>query len=268
MLFPLFIIVLLATAFSHIDAATLKGVIHENVQSGEPIPNANITALGANLTTSDSFGNFTLDFKSKDPGYTVTITVIKSGYTVVNRESLVLNLPASSRIDEAVVAIVLCRAGDYEQKRHQYDVFIAGGIEYVASKSKEQVSPNGDPSKTNFEPYIKEWASQYGLSVEQAQAEVEKWAADVKQKRDSVSDLALAEFINKHFDKAKDLFKQSAQQTEQELENSERKEEEQREQSKKLRAKLVNELRRAGDSSYNDYQATPRTSTFGVAYPL
>jgi hypothetical protein len=68
MLFPLFIIVLLATAFSHIDAATLKGVIHENVQSGEPIPNVNITALGANLTTSDSFGNFTLDFKSRDAG--------------------------------------------------------------------------------------------------------------------------------------------------------------------------------------------------------
>ncbi len=89
--------------------------------------------------------------------------------------------------------------------------------------------------------------------MEQAQAEVEKWATEVQQKRDSVSDLALAEFINKHFDKAKDLFKQSAEETEQELKNSERKEAEQREQSEKLRAKLVNELRRAGDSSYNDY---------------
>jgi hypothetical protein len=219
-------------------------VIHENVQSGEPIPNVKITALGANPTTSDSFGNFTLDFSGKDPGYTVTITVIKSGYTVVNRESLVLNLPAPSRVDEAVVAVVLCQERDYEQRRHQYDVFIAGGVEYVASKSKEQVSPNGDPSKTNFEPYIKEWASQYGLSVEQAPAEVEKWAAEVQQRRDSVSDLALAEFINKHFDKAKDLFRRSAQQTEQELEKSERQEEEQREQSEKLRAKLVNELKR------------------------
>jgi tetratricopeptide (TPR) repeat protein len=56
--------------------------------------------------------------------------------------------------------------------------------------------------------------------------------------------LALTEFVNKHFEKARELFEQSAQLTEAEL----------RDQSGKLRAKVVNELRRDGDSSYNDYR--------------
>jgi hypothetical protein len=52
---------------------------------------------------------------------------------------------------------------------------------------------------------VSQVATTYGLSVEQAQAEVQKWAAEVQQKRDNVSDLALAEFSNKHFEKAKGL---------------------------------------------------------------
>jgi hypothetical protein len=170
MFFRFFIIVLLTTTFSRIDAAILKGVIRADVQGGEAMENVEIEAEGANPITSDSWGKFTLEFPKKEIGYSVSISVKKKGYVVVNRESLVLNLPALTRVDEAVVAIVMCQEKDYEQRRHQYDVFIAGGVDYAAAKSKEQVSPSGDPSQINFQPYIKEWASQYGLSVEQAQA--------------------------------------------------------------------------------------------------
>ena len=92
--FRLLNIVLLVTAFSHVDGAILKGVVHENGQRGKPVANVQITAIGANVTSSDSFGYFTLNFKGKEAGETVSITVEKSGYTVVNPESLVLNLPA------------------------------------------------------------------------------------------------------------------------------------------------------------------------------
>jgi hypothetical protein len=44
---------------------------------------------------------------------------------------------------------------------------------------------------------------------------------------------------------------------------SERKEEQLREYNERLRAKLVNELRRAGDSSYNDYHFSEALESYG-----
>ena len=50
------------------------------------------------------------------------------------------------------------------------------------------------------------------------------------------------------------IFYLPSEQSAPELEDSERKEEELRKRTEKLRVKVVNELRRAGDSSYNDYR--------------
>jgi hypothetical protein len=104
MLSRLFIIVLLVVTFSRIEAASLKGVIHADVQTGEAVERVEIAADGANVTASDHWGKFTLVFPRKDAGYSVTISVKKEGYAVVNRESPVLNLPAPTNVDDRVVS--------------------------------------------------------------------------------------------------------------------------------------------------------------------
>jgi hypothetical protein len=68
MLSRLFIIALLALASLPADAATtLKGVILINEVGGPPMANVPVAADGANPTTSESFGRFTLEFRRSNP---------------------------------------------------------------------------------------------------------------------------------------------------------------------------------------------------------
>jgi len=116
---------------------------------------------------------------------------------VVNWEFQDQTLPASNKVDDVGVTLVVCQQKDLAEYRLRYYQLTADFLNSAASKSKEQVVKGGEPQEIDFERYIKEWAMQYGLSPEQAKAEVEKWVAEVQQKRNSTSDLALAEFYQK-----------------------------------------------------------------------
>src|SRR5271165_734329 len=188
---------------------------------------------------------------NKHAGEAVHILVNRRGYVVVNWEFQDQTLPASNKVDDVGVTLVVCQQKDLAEYRLRYYQLTADFLSSAASKSKEQVVKGGEPQEIDFERYIKEWATQYGLSAEQAKAEVEKWVAEVQQKRDSTSDLALAEFYQKHFSKAELLFQQSAQDQITDLEKLRQKE---KEAEAKLTAKIVNNLSRAGDASYNDYR--------------
>src|ERR1700758_3130986 len=89
------------------DAATLKGVIRANEMRGEPMANVPVAAEGANPTTSDSFGKFTLEFPQKNPGDPVEVIPKREGYLPVNDVQLELALPADS--DVKTLTIILCR---------------------------------------------------------------------------------------------------------------------------------------------------------------
>jgi hypothetical protein len=86
MLSCLFTIVLLALAGLPVDAATLKGVIRANEESGEPMPNVEVAdeAQTTNPSVADDLGRFTLEFPERRAGDTVRIIVKKQGYVVVN----------------------------------------------------------------------------------------------------------------------------------------------------------------------------------------
>jgi hypothetical protein len=58
-----------------VNAATLKGVIRANEVGGQPMANVPVAADGANPTTSESFGKFTLEFPGKSPGDPVEVIV-------------------------------------------------------------------------------------------------------------------------------------------------------------------------------------------------
>jgi tetratricopeptide (TPR) repeat protein len=183
--------------------------------------------------------------------------VERAGYVVVNWEFLKSTLPALTKVDDLVVTLVVCQQKDLDECRRRYYWLRAEAVKSITSKSQEQaksqdqVAKGGEPNESDFQRYIKEWATQYGLSAEQAQAEVEKWVSEVQQRRDNASDLALAEFYQKHFGKAAELSEQAAQDKIGELENLERKEQAVK---KNLTAGIVNDLGRAGNACYNDYR--------------
>ena len=126
-------------------------------------------------------------------------------------------------------------------------------LESTAFRSREQIIPDGDPSRIDFGRYIKEWASQHGLTPHQAKDEIEKWVEEVRRKHDNLSDLALAEFYKKNFAKAGAMFGQSAERKLEEAERIKRDRAESRRHEKKLIGDAVSDLRRAGDAAYNSY---------------
>jgi tetratricopeptide (TPR) repeat protein len=271
MLYRLVIIFLLGLVLGlvalRVKAETLKGRIVENEIRGRGLANVEIVdeALTTNPTTSDDWGRFSLEFPQKNAGDTVRLIVKKEGYVVVNWEFLDLRLPAPAKVDELGTTLVVCAQKDYVERRRQYYGLTAEALNDFASRSKDQVVKGGDPNQIDFQRYIKEWASQYGLSADQAQEEIEKWVAEVQQKRSNSSDRALAEFYQKHFRKAAQLFQQSAQDKIGDLEKLKRKEEETLQEKKKLTAEVINDLRRAGDASYNDYRFAEALASYEKA---
>jgi tetratricopeptide (TPR) repeat protein len=256
MRYRLVMLFLLGLAALPVKAETLKGRIVENEIRGRGLANVEIVdeAQTTNPTTSDDWGRFSLEFPTKHGGDPIRIVVKREGYVVVNWEFLDLRLPAATKVDDVGVTIVVCQQKDYVERRLQYDGLAPDAINAFVSKTKEQVVKGGDPSQIDFQRYIKEWAGQYGLAAEQAQEEIEKWVAETQRKRNNTSELALAEFYQKHFSKAEQLFQQSAQDKIGDLEKLQREKEETRQKEKKLTAGIVNDLRRAGDASYNDYR--------------
>jgi hypothetical protein len=93
---------------------TLKGVILENELNGPPLEGVQIGAIsGANYTTSNSSGEFTLEFPQRRPGDMVRIIVNKEGYVVVNDVQLRLALPADA--GAAPLTVILAKEVDREE---------------------------------------------------------------------------------------------------------------------------------------------------------
>jgi hypothetical protein len=118
MLFRRLIVVFLLTALSRIDAATLKGVIRTNEEDGEPMANVGLVAEGANPTSSDTFGRFTLEFPHKNPGDPVEIIVKLEGYVVINELQLQSQLPA--RPEDKILTIMICKEADREEMARRF----------------------------------------------------------------------------------------------------------------------------------------------------
>src|SRR5215469_14972219 len=89
------------------DADVLKGVVKENELGGPTVANVPISAPGANPTKTDQFGQFTLVFPNKKAGESVTVSVTRIGYVVVNDIQLEeVWLPANP--DAKPLIILIC----------------------------------------------------------------------------------------------------------------------------------------------------------------
>jgi tetratricopeptide (TPR) repeat protein len=95
----------------------LRGHITLKDSGGEPVPGVKIDAFGANLTASDSFGKFELEFKKKSPGDRVVLRIKKEGLEVVNRKHLNTIL---RKDPDYLVEIVMCKKGDRDEVAIRY----------------------------------------------------------------------------------------------------------------------------------------------------
>jgi tetratricopeptide (TPR) repeat protein len=148
-----------------------------------------------------------------------------------------------AEFDKKVIPLRLLPVGSKKfWSADRIEKFIADTVE----RAKEQVRLEGKPEEVNFGRYIKEWATQYGFSAEEAKAEIDKWVAEVQKRQDDPHKSGLAAYAEKKFGRASSLFMASAEDHIQQLEAVER-------QKEALIEKTVRDLRLAGDAAYSNY---------------
>jgi len=92
----MFVILALVAVTSKVQAnAVLRGVVLLNEEGGPPMGNVEMSAVGRNPTNTGADGQFTFRFPNKNPGDTVSLTLRKEGYVVVNDIQREVTLPAN-----------------------------------------------------------------------------------------------------------------------------------------------------------------------------
>ena len=182
-------------------------------------------------------------------GEEICLHINKPGWAIWYPLDGELRIPAELR--KEIVEVRLLPAGS---KRFWTDDRIEKMIADLAEKSKEQVKPEGRPEDINFGPYIKEWALQYGFSVEEAKREIDKWIAEVNEKGNDFYKLGLAAFANKNFSKAVELFQNSVELKEKQLQKTRQEKQELEKSERLLIEEIIRDYRLKGDAYYNDYQ--------------
>lgn len=88
----------------------LKGQVTLRDKSGEPVNNAQISAIvgKANPVSTNSDGVFTLEFLDKNTGQKIKMTCAKSGFDVVNWYDLEPRLPDNPDASDALLQVVMC----------------------------------------------------------------------------------------------------------------------------------------------------------------
>ena len=114
----LLILPLALLAATNAKAADLYGKVVENELGGPPMVGIEIGAAGANPTATGSLGLFRLALPRRQPGETVSLTVHKEGYEVVNDVQLEVTLLLKP--EDRPLILLLCRPKLCEEMRRRF----------------------------------------------------------------------------------------------------------------------------------------------------
>jgi tetratricopeptide (TPR) repeat protein len=117
-------------------------------------------------------------------------------------------------------------------------------VERTAKESNSQTSQQDLRVRPDLSRYLKEWAIQYGFSVDEVRAELDHWAAEVASRKASSYDLSLAAFANQNFREANKRALDAAAEAESKLTSLEK------EQHAAV-DRIVQAYHLAGDAAYN-----------------
>jgi len=182
------------------------------------------------------------------PGEKITLQVRKEAWRIqypLDGELRVPELNQRERIEVRLLPV--------GSKKFWSDDRIEKFIKDTAARAKEQIGDEKEARPPDFGRYIKAWAVQYGFSAEQAEAEIERWVAEVQKKQDDFYQLGLAAFAQKNFSKAGALFLESAAANVERLRNSDQRIKEEQQKRDTIREATVRDYSLAGDAAYNDY---------------
>jgi tetratricopeptide (TPR) repeat protein len=223
----------------------LRGVVVRLGEHNEKLYEANIPVRlygHGNPTHTDSHGAFRLTLPDIfKVGEKVTLEVDKPDWRIHYPLEGQTRVPAD--LAKEIVEVRLAPTGSKVfLAPDALEKFILG----LSEKAKQQVTPEGQPEKIDLSRYIKEWAVKYGFGVQQVQAEVDKWIAEVENNQNDLYKLGLAAFARKNFGAASQLFHDSAEQKATRLEEVKQKE-------RQLTEEVVRDYRLAGDAHYSNY---------------
>jgi tetratricopeptide (TPR) repeat protein len=180
-------------------------------------------------------------------GREITIAVDKQGWAIWEP------LEGKTPVPQGLLTIRLLPRGS---KKFWTDKFIQTFIEDTVSKAKLEIKladQQEKPKPVDFGPMVKNWASKYGFSAEEAKQQVDKWIAEVQAVQEDFYKLGLAAFAGKNFHKAGELFIEAGQNSEKQLAAVEKQSAELNMSRIRLVQETVRNYLKAGDSRYSDY---------------
>ena len=196
-------------------------------------------------------------------GERMTLQVDKEGWRIQHPLDGELRVPEPT--ERGRISIRLLPLGS---KKWWSDERIEKFIADTAARAKEQIGSEQEKQVPDFGRYIKEWATQYGFSVKEAQAEIDRWVSEVQQQRDDFYKLGLAAFAEQHFARANQLFLDSATVNAERMRETERRIEAQRQRFEAYREATIRDYRLAGDAAYNDYAFAKALDAYQAALDL
>ena len=104
----------------------------------------------------------------------------------------------------------------------------------------------------DLKQYIQAWALKYGFSAEQVDQEVRGWVAEVQATSTDFHQLGLAAFAEKEFEKASEMFGQSAAANEVLLREMAQEEERLQAEARRHRENIIRDWQLAGDAYTSD----------------
>lgn len=155
----------------HVFAETtpLRGQLTLQNSGGQPVQGAEVAAFGANLTVTNSLGQFEIQFVDKKPGSTVRLTIKKTGLEIVNHRELEVVL----RIDpDDLVLLVMCKAGERDKNAR---IYYGIARDTIIDQYEEKIALIKDDVKNKNE-IIAKLASERDAALEQAKDLSERFA--------------------------------------------------------------------------------------------
>ena len=167
------------------DARYLKGIVvapADRPGKPRPIADAVVHVRGAKDTPStDEDGRFWLILPPEmKPGDALTVDADKEGYRLWSPSGGAARVPTD--LDKNLLELQLAPVGS---KRFLSPPAIEALVTGMMARAREQIGHDAHAGQIRLDPYLRDWATRYGLSFKEVKAAVDSWAAKVKNNRQS-----------------------------------------------------------------------------------
>ena len=243
----------------------LRGQIFHIGESGAKIsePDLIVTLVETGATDdTNNQGIFRLPLPPAfQPGDSITIAIDKTGWRIRYPLDGEARVPRDLQRD--IVPIELLQVGSKLFWTHDR---IEKFIQDFSERSKQVGRREDSAPSLDLGREIKDWASRYGFSAEQAREEINQWIAEVEAAHEDNYQEGLAAFAQQQFDTASHRFRASAEWRIRQLGEARKQQEAVAEKAERLQGEVVRDLRMEGDSHYHADRFQQALTVYEQAY--